>query len=105
MLDLSERDGTADAESAERPDHETSGPLRALQATSTRRVLLLTALGGLLIAGVVTALPFGARGVLAGAGDGVGLGVNPTFANAKPGDCLNWPDSSADAAARASALT
>ena len=99
MLELSERDGAAGAEPAETPDQKNSGPLRALQAPSTRRVLLLTALGGLRIAGVVTALPLGARGVLGGAGDGVGLGVNPTFANAKPGDCLNWPDGgSADAA-------
>ena len=99
MLELSERDGSAgaDADAAERPDPERGGALRALQATSTRRVLLLTALGGLLIAGVVTALPFGARGVLMG-GDGVGPGANPTFANATAGDCLNWPDNSADAA-------
>lgn len=99
MLELSERDETAgaDADPADRPDPEGGRALRALQATSTRRVLLLTALGGLLIAGVVTALPFDARGVLVG-GDGVGPGVNPTFANAKPGDCLNWPDNSADAA-------
>jgi predicted heme/steroid binding protein len=99
MLELSERDGTAGADSgpAERPD-TVSGALRALRATSTRRALLLTALGGLLIAGVVTALPLGATGVLMTRGDGVSAGVNPTFANAKPGDCLNWPDNSADAA-------
>ena len=36
-----------------------SGWLRTLKATSTRRALLLTALGGLLIAGLTTALPFG----------------------------------------------
>ena len=30
---------------------------RSLQAESTRRALLLTALGGLLIAGLITALP------------------------------------------------
>src|SRR6202051_1222491 len=33
-----------------------------LQATATRRALLLTALGGLLIAGLVTALPVGSNG-------------------------------------------
>lgn len=100
MLELSERGGSAgaDADAAERPDPERGRALRALQATSTRRVLLLTALGGLLIAGVVTALPFGARSVLMGGADGVGPGANPTFANAKAGDCLNWPDNSADAA-------
>ena len=100
MLELSERDETvgADADPAEGTDPKRGGALRALQATSTRRALLLTALGGLLIAGVVTALPFGARSVLAGGADRVGPGVNPTFANAKPGDCLTWPDNSADAA-------
>ncbi len=100
MLELSERDETAVAGAAPvgGPDPERGGALRALQATSTRRALLLAALGALLIAGVVTALPLGARGVLMAGGDGVGPGVNPTFANAKPGDCLNWPDNSADAA-------
>ena len=36
---------------------QPQGRFGALKAQSTRRVLLLTALGGLLIAGVVTALP------------------------------------------------
>ncbi len=40
--------------------------LGTFQATSTRRALLLTALGGLLIAGVVTALPIGYNNRLAG---------------------------------------
>jgi hypothetical protein len=100
MLELSERDETVGSEGNpdEQPDAGRRGALRALHATSTRRVLLLTALGGLLIAGVVTALPFGANGALRGA-EGVGPGSNATFANAKPGDCLNWPDNSADTAA------
>ncbi|WP_293307673.1 septum formation family protein [Mycolicibacterium sp.] len=100
MLELSERDETVGSGDGtdEVPDAGRRGALRALHATSTRRVLLLTALGGLLIAGVVTALPFNATGMLRGATDGGGLGVNPTFANAKPGDCLTWPDNSADAA-------
>ena len=98
MLELSERDESLapDENPAEQPESERRWALRTLQAASTRRVLLLTALGGLLIAGVVTALPFGARSALGA--DGVGLGTNPTFANAKPGDCLNWPENSADAA-------
>lgn len=98
MLQLSERDESLapDENPDEQPVSGRRGALGTLQATSTRRALLLTALGGLLIAGVVTALPFGARSALGA--DGVGLGTNPTFANAKPGDCLNWPDNSADAA-------
>ncbi len=72
----------------------------SLQATSTRRALALTALGALLIAGLVTVLPL--------AGDSSPLGglaknaVNPvasrateTFDNAKAGDCLTW-DSTPD---------
>ena len=98
MLQLSERDEslTPDENPDEQPVSGRRGALGTLQAASTRRALLLTALGGLLIAGVVTALPYGARSALGA--DGVGLGTNPTFANAKPGDCLNWPDNSADAA-------
>ncbi|WP_082929268.1 septum formation family protein, partial [Mycobacterium sp. 852013-51886_SCH5428379] len=74
---------------------------RSLQAASTRRALLLTALGGLLIAGVITALPVG-QGA-----DGTGLTAsaitlgprgNATFNHAKSGDCLNWPDRNPDSA-------
>ena len=39
---------------------------RTLQPTSARRILLLTALAGLLIAGVVTALPVTGNGDLLG---------------------------------------
>ncbi|BBZ30895.1 hypothetical protein MMAD_51900 [Mycolicibacterium madagascariense] len=74
---------------------------RSLQATSTRRALLLTALGGLLIAGLLTALP--------GTGPGpIGLNVgsaslgsargNATFDHAQSGSCLNWPEQVPDAA-------
>lgn len=100
MLELSERDETVGSGDGadEVPDAESTEVPCAPCATSTRRVLLLTALGGLLFAGVVTALPFNATGMLRGATDGGSLGVNPTFANAKPGDCLTWPDNSADAA-------
>ncbi|WP_102145237.1 septum formation family protein [Mycobacterium hubeiense] len=71
----------------------------SLQATSTRRALLLTALGGLLIAGLITALPRseGANGLTASS---ISLGPrgNDTFDHAKSGDCLNWPDRTPDAA-------
>src|SRR6202007_1923961 len=73
------------------------GQWRSFQARSTRRALLLTALGGLLIAGLSTALPAGAdeSSRLAGV-----IGSNPTgasqasrtFKNAKSGDCLTWPN-------------
>ena len=101
MLELSERDETVGSEGdpVEPPQARRRGAMRALHATSTRRVLLLTALGGLLIAGVVTALPLEATRALHVGAEGVGMGSNATFANAKPGDCLNWPDNSADAAA------
>ncbi|KAA0105585.1 hypothetical protein CIW47_19495 [Mycolicibacterium sp. P1-5] len=75
--------------------------LGTFQATSTRRALLLTALGGLLIAGVVTALPIGYNNRLAGyAGKDPLAGVKGTaaFENAKAGSCLTWPDKSPDAA-------
>jgi len=72
---------------------------RSLQASSTRRALLLTALGGLLIAGLITALPQreGASGLTAST---ISLGPrgNDTFNHAKGGDCLNWPDRTPDAA-------
>ncbi|MGN7782529.1 septum formation family protein [Mycolicibacterium sp. 22603] len=68
----------------------------------TRRALLLTALGGLMIAGVITVLPdTAAGGRLAGLNTGtgaLGLRSNSTFEKAKGGDCLNWPDRTPDAA-------
>ncbi|KUI05570.1 septum formation family protein [Mycobacterium sp. IS-3022] len=72
---------------------------QSFHATSTRRALLLTALGGLLIAGFITALPQseGANGLTAST---ISLGPrgNATFEHAKAGDCLNWPDRTPDAA-------
>jgi predicted heme/steroid binding protein len=72
---------------------------QSLQATSTRRALLLTALGGLLIAGLITALPGkdGSSGLTAST---ISLGPrgNETFNHAKSGDCLSWPDRTPDAA-------
>lgn len=76
------------------------GRFGALHATSTRRALLLTALGALLIAGVVTALPIGGRGPLGSyaAADRPTGAAGKTFADAGPGDCLNWPENAPDAA-------
>jgi predicted heme/steroid binding protein len=72
---------------------------RSLQATPTRRALLLTALGGLLIAGIIAALPAGADnagplGSLAlKAVPSTGSKSTATFDGAKGGDCLNWDKS------------
>jgi Septum formation len=70
-----------------------------LQATATRRALLLTALGGLLIAGLVTALPVAGNGSgrLAGYMDSnpvptTGAKSDAAFNRATSGDCLMWPD-------------
>ncbi len=99
MLELSELDEAAALEAG-----QSSAPLRrgpgALHPSSTRRALLLTALGGLLIAGVVIALPMGERGPLAPAAitDGPTRAANAAFADAEPGDCLTWPDNAPDAA-------
>ena len=86
-------------EAPEQPEPEPSqgaGWWRSLQATATRRALLLTALGGLLIAGVTTALPAGANdaGRLVGYSDSAPTNnrASQTFDKARPGDCLNWPN-------------
>lgn len=72
---------------------------RSLQAASTRRALLLTALGGLLIAGVITALPnTDPTGGLTANSISLGPRGNDTFDHAKSGDCLRWPDRTPDAA-------
>jgi predicted heme/steroid binding protein len=77
--------------------------LTALQASATRRALLLTALGGLLIAGLVTALPIGGGpGRLTGYIDPVpstGSKGNDAFNRATSGNCLMWPDRMPEAAA------
>ncbi len=69
---------------------------------STRRALLLTALGGLLIAGLVTALPIGGGpGRLTGYIDPVpstGSKGNDAFNHATGGNCLMWPDRMPEAA-------
>ncbi|MCX2933487.1 septum formation family protein [Mycobacterium sp. CVI_P3] len=96
MLQLSEREDVT-------PELPESGAprrafLRTFQATSTRRVLLLTALGGLLIAGVATALPIGLDNGLAGSDPLLGAKGSAAFASAKAGSCLNWPDKNPDSA-------
>ncbi len=97
MLQLSDAPETDDA------DDESTGRRRRLggQPKSTRRALLLTALGGLLIAGTVIALPIRDKGPLSTIvpAEQLGAAVNPTFADAKTGYCLNWPDNALDAAA------
>ena len=54
---------------------------RTLQATATRRALLLSALGGLLIAGLATAIPVGGNGSGRLAGY---LGSNPVPVGESP---------------------
>jgi predicted heme/steroid binding protein len=71
---------------------------RSLQAEGTRRALLLTALGGLLIAGLVTALPQTEGSGLTASTISLGPRGNETFKHAKAGDCLNWPDRTPDEA-------
>ncbi len=60
MLDAPDREDLL-ADEADRPPDRTAW-WQSLHATSTRRGLLLTALGGLLIAGLITALPAGEDG-------------------------------------------
>jgi predicted heme/steroid binding protein len=101
MLDAPEREDML-ADSQEGEDKQPSGRVawwQSLQAASTRRALLLTALGGLLIAGLITALPQGdgSNGLTASS---IALGPrgNDTFNHAKSANCLNWPDRTPDAA-------
>jgi predicted heme/steroid binding protein len=95
MLDAPERvELTADE--AEHPTPKVAW-WRSLHATSTRRALLLTALGGLLIAGVLTAMPRGDGPITPGAIT-LGLRGAETFSKSKSGDCLNWPERNPDAA-------
>jgi predicted heme/steroid binding protein len=98
--------GTA-AGSLNHPAEQPPGGLqwpRALQPKATRRGLLLTALGGLLIAGLATAIPVGAGpGRLAGYIDSnpipsTGTKSGATFNRANAGDCLMWPDATPETA-------
>lgn len=86
-------------EGSEREENDSTHWWRSLRAESTRRALLLTALGGLLIAGVITVLPQADRsGGLTANAISLGPRGNDTFDHAKSGDCLNWPDRTPDAA-------
>ena len=98
MLEAPEHNESLDDE-AKQPSERVTW-WSSLQATSTRRALLLTALGGLLIAGLITALPRseGANGALNASAITLGPRGNDTFDHAKSGDCLNWPDRTPDAA-------
>ena len=87
------------------PGERSGGPAwwQSLQAASTRRALLLTALGGLLIAGLITALPGGPNGrgpigLNVGSAALLGPRGNDTFDHASSGTCLNWPELVPDAA-------
>ncbi|MDH6195329.1 putative membrane protein YgcG [Mycobacterium frederiksbergense] len=73
---------------------------QSLAATSTRRALLLTALGGLLIAGLITALPRGqgSNSMLSAGAIALGPRGNDTFDHVKTGDCLTWPGRNPDSA-------
>ncbi|MDO3399616.1 septum formation family protein [Mycolicibacterium neoaurum] len=92
-----------EAQPSSKPDSRWRRALSLSNPLSpTRRALLLTALGGLMIAGVITVLPdTAAGGRLAGLNTGtgaLGLRSNSTFEKAKGGDCLNWPERTPDAA-------
>ena len=99
-------ESTGDETRPDQPEGTSSrsGWLRTLKATSTRRALLLTALGGLLIAGLTTALPFGrqttglASYLEPASAPSASARGNSTFDHAKAGDCLNWTDKTPDSA-------
>ncbi|WP_444511622.1 septum formation family protein, partial [Pseudomonas aeruginosa] len=68
--------------------------------------LLLTALGGLLIAGLVTAIPAVGRAPERLAGyiasnpvPSTGAKINASFNRVASGDCLMWPDGTPESAA------
>ncbi len=84
---------------------EASSSANARQPAATRRVLLLAALGGLLIAGLVTAIPAVGTGPgrLTGYIDSnpvpsTGTKTNGAFNRATAGDCLMWPDRTPESA-------
>ncbi|MHA7648852.1 septum formation family protein [Mycobacterium sp. ML4] len=94
----------AGATASQQPSRGFRWP-RSLQASATRRGLLLTALGALLIAGLVTALPAVGTGPGRLAGyinsnpvPSTGSKGNPAFARATSGDCLNWPEGTPESA-------
>ncbi|MGH3971422.1 MAG: septum formation family protein, partial [Mycobacterium sp.] len=85
------------------PQPARFGWLRTLHASATRRALLLTALGGLLIAGLITAVPIVGHGSAGLAGysapvPSTGVKGNDTFNHAARADCLMWPERLPEAA-------
>ncbi len=99
------------ASAAALPDEQAERRLAAfrwrqsLQARATRRALLLTALGGLLIAGLATAIPVGGTGPGRLAGylesnpvPSTGTKSAPALNRAGSGDCLMWPDTTPESA-------
>ncbi|SPM33913.1 membrane protein [Mycobacterium rhizamassiliense] len=100
MSDTLETEASSAAPPAGKAQRSTAGfgwP-NTLQAAATRRALLLTALGGLLIAGLVTAIPVDSNGGrLAGYMNSApvpstGAKSDAAFNRATTGDCLMWPD-------------
>jgi hypothetical protein len=98
----------SEQEPGAQPTEARRSVLHGLQAASTRRALLLTALGGLLIAGLVTAVPADS-GKLGGLGSVLNhfgsdsapvnaAKTNDSFNRAASGDCLMWPDAELEAA-------
>ncbi|MGV0849382.1 septum formation family protein [Mycolicibacterium phlei] len=102
MLEAPDRPIGADSpdpEAAETQPTERAAWWRNVRATPTSRALLLIALGGILIAGLITALPQSDTGNgLTASTISLGPRGNETFSHAKAGDCLNWPDRTPDAA-------
>ena len=100
MLDAPERTEQVAAEA--KPPPAAAPWWRSVHASSTTRGLLLTALGGLLIAGLITAIPPGPDGKgpmgLSSGKSALNSRGADTFDHAKSGDCLNWPDGTPDAA-------
>ncbi|MDI3313177.1 MAG: septum formation family protein [Mycobacterium sp.] len=79
--------------------------LRTPRPVAIRRTLLLTALGGLLIAGVVTVIPVGERGpgrlvgyLVPDPVPSTGTNSNAAFNRATAGDCLMWPQNMPESA-------
>jgi predicted heme/steroid binding protein len=106
MLDAPTATELGSTQAADEAEKHSGSPTwwRSLQADSTRRALLLTALGGLLIAGLITAIPGGPNGRLPiglNSGStilGGGARGNDTFDHAASGTCLSWPEQVPDAA-------
>ncbi len=117
MLDAPETELSPDSDPAGTPTAGAIQPSagfrwpRGLQASATRRALLLTALGGLLIAGLVTAIPAVGTGPGRLAGyinsnpvPSTGAKSNAALDHAASGDCLTWPDDTPESASIVSCI-